>query len=482
MEAVTGWSATPGRVSPALDPGRTAAEAALSRRADRRLRAVCAIFVLAAAALVPLTLPLGWDERVYTSRFGPHGPATPFSAPRTRGVPLLEFPVASWSGSEPLLRIWLLLLAGIALYLGFRPWLRVLARPSAVWVAAALYGSGWIALFYANSAMPNHYTAMGAVAAVGCFARRRPCHAGVAAGLAVATLMRPNDGAFVAAPLLLAALLVPAWRTRGRILSAAGGVAAGALPWVVEAYLRFGGVAERLAEASDAQGGTRPVLSVAANLTSLDGPLLCRPCDGDGVWWAAVEWWPLLALLTALGLRSARRAATPAAPLWLAVAVALAAVAQYLFLVAYAAPRFLLPGYALLAVPAALGLLAAADLSRRSYPVAAVLALALAGHLAVQLTLAHTHGGIQEKAREDWRRTVAVLRAHGVRPPCVLAGSGSAIPVAHMAGCSTAETGARTRADALVLRGGEVPRWARDWPRYPVPDAYRPPWSVAVRP
>ncbi|GAA2468240.1 hypothetical protein [Streptomyces macrosporus] len=482
MKAVTGWSAAPGRVASAFDPGRTAAESALVRTAGRGLWAVCAVFVLAAAALVPPTLPLGWDERVYTSRFDPHGPATPFSAPRTRGVPLLELPIASWNGSELLLRIWLLLLAGVALYLGFRPWLRALSRPSAAWAAAALYGSGWIALFYANSAMPNHYTAMGAVAAAGCFARRRPCHAGVVAGLAVATLMRPNDGAFVAAPLLLAALLVPAWRDPGRIAAVAGGVAAGALPWIVEAYLRFGGVGRRLAEASDAQGGTRPVLSLAANLTSLDGPLLCRPCEGDGVWWAAVEWWPLLVLLAALGLWAARRAGGPVAPLWLAVAVALSAVAQYLFLVAYAAPRFLLPGYALLAVPAALGLLAVADRARRSLPVAAVLALVLAGHLTVQLGLAYTHGDIQEKAREDWRRTAAVLREHGVRPPCVLGGSGSAIPAAHVAGCSTAESDARTRADALVLRGGEVPRWARDWPRYPVPDTYRPPWSVAVRP
>ncbi|WP_078591812.1 hypothetical protein [Streptomyces megasporus] len=482
MKAVTGWSATPGRTTSGFDAGRTAVGSAPPRGADRRLWAVCAAFVLTAALLVPLTLPLGWDERVYTSRFGPHGPATPFSAPRTRGVPLLELPIASWNGSELLLRIWLLLLAGVALYLGFRPWLRALPRPSAGWVAAALYGSGWIALFYANSAMPNHYTAMGAVAAVGCFVRRRPCHAGIVAGLAVVTLMRPNDGAFVAAPLFLAALLVPAWRGPGRLLSVAGGVAVGALPWVVEAHLRFGGVGRRLAEASDAQGGTRPVLSLAANLTSLDGPLLCRPCAGDGVWWAAVEWWPLLVLFTALGMWATRRAGSPVAPLWLAVAVAASATAQYFFLVAYAAPRFLLPGYALLAVPAALGLLAAADRARRSHATAAALALVLAFHLAVQLGLAHTHGDIQQRAREDWRRVTTVLREHGVRPPCALGGSGSAIPVAHLAGCTTAEADARTRADALVLRGGEAPRWARDWPRYPVPDTYRPPWSVAVRP
>ncbi|PCG84122.1 hypothetical protein CIB93_20745 [Streptomyces sp. WZ.A104] len=50
---------------------------------------VCGAFCLVSAAPVPLTLPLGWDEIVYASRFTPYGPATPFSAPRTRGVPLL---------------------------------------------------------------------------------------------------------------------------------------------------------------------------------------------------------------------------------------------------------------------------------------------------------------------------------------------------------------------------------------------------------
>ncbi|MEV8408222.1 hypothetical protein AB0R12_21120, partial [Streptomyces niveus] len=39
----------------------------------------------------------------------------------------------------------------------------------------------------------------------------------------------------VALPLLAAALLVPAWRGRGRAAAVVAGVAAGAAPWVVEA-------------------------------------------------------------------------------------------------------------------------------------------------------------------------------------------------------------------------------------------------------
>lgn len=194
------------------------------------LGGVCLGFVVVAGVLVPYGLPLGWDEIVYASRFGPYGPAVPFSAPRTRGVPLLLVPVASWSDSIVLLRLWMAVLAGGALYLGFRPWLGVLRRPAGVWVAAGLYGSLWFALFYANSAMPNHYTAMGAAAATGCFLRRDPgrgAYAGIVAGLAVVTLMRPNDGAAVALPLLVAALLVPAWRGRGRLVAVVAGVGAG---------------------------------------------------------------------------------------------------------------------------------------------------------------------------------------------------------------------------------------------------------------
>ncbi|MCF3120016.1 hypothetical protein IPZ68_09880, partial [Streptomyces arenae] len=400
-------------------------------RAHLSLLAVCGAFALLSLALVPLVLPLGWDELVYASRFSPYAPETPFSAPRTRGVPFLVAPVAAWSDSVVLLRAWLTLLATGALYLGFRPWLRVLRRPLAAAVAAGLYGTLWIALFYANAAMPNHYTAMGTVAAVGLFLRARPSpatYAGIAAGLALAALMRPNDGAAVAAPLLLATLLVPSWRGRGRALAVLGGLTAGVLPWVVEAYVRFGGVRERLARASEVQGDLRPLLSFVHHLTVMDGPLLCRPCDSDGLRPMAAGWWLVLPILVGVGLWSAwvgaaggagmdagpdtetgtgtdtgtgtgigtgtdtgtdprtgidvgtstrtgsgtdtgtrtRTRTIPAAlpHCLLAVTVALAVALPYLLLVPYAAPRFLLPTHALLAPAAALGLLALADRAR----------------------------------------------------------------------------------------------------------------------
>lgn len=463
------------------------ARARLSGRDDLPLLAACLAFALLSSALVPLTLSLGWDEIVYASRFPPYAPATPFSAPRTRGVPLLISPVAAWSDSTVLLRLWLTLLSTAALYLGFRPWLPVIARrPAAVGVAAGLYGSLWFALFYANSAMPNHYTAMGVTAAVGLFLGVGPgrlAHAGIAAGIALAALMRPNDGVAVALPLLAAALLVPAWRTRGRVIAVAGGVLAGLVPWAAEAYVRFGGVRERLTAASEVQGGLRPLAAVEAQFTALDGPLLCRPCGTDQLRIVAAGWWVLLPLLVAAGLWAARRAGgTPPAPrtLWLTVTVALAAALPYFLLVPYGAPRFLLPTHALLAIPAALGLLAVADRGRRVLTVA--VAALLVAHLAVQLPLAFGNARIQAGARGDWARITDVLYEHGVRAPCLLKGNTSVIPIAYVSGCSAARQGDPRQPAALVLREKRPPLWARDWRRHPVPDTYAPGWTVLVPP
>ncbi|WP_246201577.1 hypothetical protein [Streptomyces alboniger] len=487
-------------------------------RAHRLLLGVCCAFALLSAVLVPLTLPLGWDELVYASRYSPYGPATPFSAPRTRGVPFLIAPVALWSDSVVLLRVWLTLLSTAALYLGFRPWLRAAYRPSVAPVAAALYGGLWITLFYASAAMPNHYTAMGAVGAVGLFLRSRQTpltYAGVATGVALATLMRPNDGFAIGLPLLLAVLLVPAWRERGRVTAVLAGLAAGALPWVVEAYVRFGGVRERLTEASEVQGDLRPLLSFVHHLTVMDGPLLCRPCDNDGIRPVAAEWWLLLCFLVAVGLWALRRDSvvksgsgpgahqslrqpdgprtpTTALPLLTALAIAL----PYLLLVPYAAPRFLLPTHALLAPTAALGLLTLLGYARASRPRWAgvvVPGLVLGGHLAVQVLLAHGNATIQAGARGDWTRIAEALERHGVGngsrsgsdadEPCVLDGNTAVIPLAHVAGCAPGGPAGDPRApDALVLRRAAPPHWARDWPHHAVPGTYASGWVIHVRP
>ena len=89
----------------------------------RPLATLAVVFTLAQLVLIRPTLGLGWDEIVYTSQVTTHHPAAFFSAPRSRGVSLLVAPVASWSDSTVLLRIYLALLSGLGLYLALRVWL-----------------------------------------------------------------------------------------------------------------------------------------------------------------------------------------------------------------------------------------------------------------------------------------------------------------------------------------------------------------------
>ncbi|MGP3973110.1 hypothetical protein ACTWQF_03565 [Streptomyces sp. 8N114] len=471
-----------------------------SVRVDHRwLAGVCTAFGALSLVVVHPGLPLGWDELVYASRFAPFGPETPFSAPRTRGVPALIAPVAAVGDSVVLLRCYLTVVASLALYLGYLPWLRAIRRRRVVPVAAALYGSVWIALFYAGAAMPNHYVAMGLTGAVGCLVRgagpdapRARTYVAAAVALGVATLMRPNDTVWPAAVLLAAALCarikgeLSGTRAVRSVVAVTGGVVLGVLPWAVEARLRFGGVLERVHAAGEIQGGMGPRLSLGTlrqHAAALDGPLLCRPCDGATVEWSSAGWWLLIPPLIALGVHAARRDGRTALAVLPTLAAAAVAV-PYLFFMDYAAPRFLLPSYALLAPVAALGVGGAVRWARRARrlwvlaPLAGAVALL---HLALQLHQLELHSGIQAAARQDWQRMERVLRAHGVRPPCVLAGNSSTIPVAHTAGCRTAPAG---RPHALVLRRIALPAWAAGagWQLHPVPGTYNPGWHVAVPP
>ena len=252
--------------------------------------------------------------------------------------------------------------------------------------AGALFAGLWPTLFYGPAAMPNLWCALGALAATGWVVRAvrgaaGPVEtAGAGAAVALVALMRPADGFWLALPLALAVTLVPG-RRRPRLCAAlAGGLAAGCAPWTAEAFAHYGGLAARLYRAGEIQGGLGWNVAVDDHLRALAGRTLCRPCDvgwespGTAVWWVA------LPLLAAGGILAARRAGRGATAL-LATATGVSMAVPYLFLVEYAAPRFLLPAYALLAVPVAEYLVHLFTRTRRARrPVGlAALALALAG-------------------------------------------------------------------------------------------------------
>ncbi|MET9814982.1 hypothetical protein [Streptomyces sp. NPDC006355] len=457
------------------------------RRGDRPLAVLAGVFTLAQLALVRPVLGLGWDEIVYVSQVTSHHPAAFFSAPRSRGVSLLVAPIASWSSSTPLLRVYLALLSGLALYLALRCWRGLF--PTRVLVAGgALFASLWVTLFYGPQAMPNYWVAIGALISVGCFLRagaERSAPAalwGVAAGAALMALMRPTDAVYVTVPLLALALLRRHWRL---LLVLGAGLAAGAVPWVIEAYLGHGGLGQRLSEASRIQGGLGWQIAVDDQLRSLGGRALCRPCTGPMPHPVVTVWWFFLPVLAGLGLVVAARARRLERTL-LPLACAATAALPYLFMIGYAAPRFLQPAYALLLIPVADALwhLVRTPGGKWRPVVAALVALGLAGHLAVQTAVLERTVSRNTDSRRDWDRTAGELHRLGVRPPCLLVGH-EAIPIGYYTGCSSGATAGHNEntTPGAILRtaerlpvahiapvGGTPPRYARSWPVHRISD------------
>lgn len=79
-------------------------------------------------------------------------------------------PLASWSASTELLRVYLALLSGLGLYLGLRAW-KGLFPSRVLATAGAFFATLWVTLFYGPQAMPNYWVAIGALITVGCALR-----------------------------------------------------------------------------------------------------------------------------------------------------------------------------------------------------------------------------------------------------------------------------------------------------------------------
>ncbi|MFG2647764.1 hypothetical protein [Streptomyces sp. NPDC048436] len=448
--------------------------------------AVAVGFTLVQLALVRPGMGLGWDETVYVSQVSGHAPAAFFSAPRSRGISLLVAPIASWSSSTSLLRVYLALLSGLGLFLALRAW-RGLFPVRVVALAGALFATLWVTVFYGPEVMPNYWVAIGALAAVGHLLRAqadrfdRAALWGVGASVGLMAWMRPTDAVWVSLPLFAVLVCVRRW-WRPRLLAALSvGLASGAVAWVVEAYAGFGGLSARLADASRIQGGLGWNIAVLDQLRSLRGQTLCRPCSSSLPGPEVIAWWFALPLLAALGLVVAVRARRTARTL-LPLACATTASIPYLFMIGYAAPRFLLPFYALLAIPVADALTHLVTSARGAWrPVVVTsMALALVGHLAVQYAVLEGAVDRSTAGRQAWARTASELHRIGVRPPCVLTGE-EALPIAFYAGCSSAQAyghnASTTRADllrtaqhtptaSLTAAQDEPPGYAHDWPSH----------------
>jgi hypothetical protein len=446
------------------------------------LAGIAAVFAAAQLVFVAPHLLLSWDEVVYVSQTSAHSPAAYFDPARARGVPLLVAPVTMLTSSILALRIYLSLLSGLALFLALLAWRGL--RPAWVLALAGLvYGGLWSALYYGPQAMPDEWVAFCGLAAVGLFVRaaahlqqREPARwllAGLAACAAIAALVRPGDAVFLVAALVIAALSVPAWRHWPLLAATVIGFAAGAADWIAEAYVRFGGPLSRLHDAGAEQGGFSLHFAAWDEFRALNGPTLCRPCT-VGVRYPVVSvWWLALPVIVVLGVLVARRSGVMASSV-LAAACGLALAFQYLFLINYAAPRFLLPAYALLAIPVAdaMSWLITGVRSDLRPGILTLVGAALAVQLFVQYTVLEHQVNEKISFFGDYTRIASDLHRLGVTKSCLIKGEQD-IPVAYYAGCASAPTftphATWDRVAVLEYPGIKPPGYARHWPVHALP-------------
>jgi len=389
------------------------------------------------------------DEVVYLSQVGAHTPALVFTAPRARGLPVLLYPLVHFTTDVTVVRCYLSVIGTALLYLGLRPWLR-LGYGRTVALAALLFSTLWATTFWGALVQPNLFVAEAAAAALG-YALLALRAEAVRRNLAVTTLwvaamglLRPSDATWFVIPVVAGILLVRTVTWRRRAVVGVGllvGLGLGWSEWVIEAFASYGGVFHRLQQAN-ALNTPGIHFSLGAEARDINGPVLCRPCSGVPVSGWHIAWWFAIPILVTIGLL-ATRGTIRFLPLALATLGGTTLLAEYVLTTNYAAPRFLLPTYLLLALPCAdgLGWLASwrAAATTRARVVTGIAALLVVQ--TVSQLMALNHSVVQATASRT-RFTAAAdrLRAAGVQAPCIVYGNYGP-PVAFALGCNDHPSG-----------------------------------------
>lgn len=357
-------------------------------------------YAIAQLLLFDPSRPPEFDESVYLSQVMRGVPGALFAEHRARGMTVLVAPLASIGAPLVAIRLFLVAVSGALLVAAFWPWTHLVGRVATV--AAALFGGTWLALYYGSEIMPNLHVAFGAVAMVGLSWRAttvRPPRAVLpllALVTAWTTLVRPTDATVVAVGAVVTLVLCRE-RLGGVVAALGGGLVAGWAPWVLEAFIRFGGPLQRLRTASDLVEGADGFL-LLEHLRLTDGPLVGGA--PQPVPWQGTVWWAALALLAVLGVVLARGVERRA------LAGALVAAAPLLLVYAVTgalAPRFLLPVYALLSLPAAAGVLRAAPLDAGGLRVGVMsflLAALLFWHVQTAASIARSRAPERERVHD----------------------------------------------------------------------------------
>jgi hypothetical protein len=416
------------------------------------------LFILAELSPSLLRMPLGADEITYIAQTSIRASQVMLPPVHGHGAGLLAAPVTLLTTSLTVLRVWMALISGLGLFLGMLTW-RGLRPAWVLAVAGFILGSLSITQLSGVQVYPDWWAALGALAVTGLFLQAvtgrmssRVVLPLIGAGAFLIVMMRPQNTAFVLAPTMGAALVVPAWR-KIRVLAAIGiGIVTGAAEWIWEAYAWYGGLASRLHLATQEPPKFGLYFSLPYQLRVLNGPWYCLPgaCRGWDFPWLTV-WWLVLLALVILGAFVTWHTAARASMV-LALVSGLWVLACYTLLVPIAAPRYLLPAFALLAIPAADGIAWLAAVPRwRTAGVAIACAFLLAGVVSQQFVL-RTEIKNQDQQRAAFMRKAEHLRAEGIRPPCVI----ESPSVAYFAGCGAPWTGEHIQQVLARTPGGRA--------------------------
>jgi len=430
------------------------------RQGQVALLLVGLMFLVVQLVIVRHPLGLSQDEANYLAKVDPRVPELYWTQPRAWGMPVLAAPVAVFSPSLTIYRLYFGFLSSAGLIGAFWSWLRVLG-PAVAPAAALFFSTIWFTAVFGSQVMPNLYVGLGAVAVTGLFVRAvhdpvwwRLALTAAAAGFIA--LVRPTDSVLVIASVGAIGLVVTRLR-RLRVLAAVAiGEVMGWLPWVVEGYLRFGGPVERLraAETTGTHGLNLRFSNLLIFPRLLDGaPGYCcsggTPADAGPVPFALTTWLGGVLVITLLGVVwSASEHRLPEMMLICLPAGVLAGF--YLLLPGFTALRFLLPVFALLSLPVAFALVQ--TLTRWRKTAAVLIVAAVVGHIAPMLFVAERQMDASWRWRSAQIQAAAALQPLVNQRPCLVIANPPS-PLAFYLGCDAQKSGTSKHQPRRVTHG-----------------------------
>ncbi len=151
------------------------------RQGEIALVLVGLMFLVVQLVIVRHPLGLSQDESNYLAKVDPRVPELYWSQPRAWGMAVLAAPVAVFSPSLTIYRLYFGLLSSAGLIAAFWPWLRVL-RPAVAPAAALFFSTIWFTAAFGSLVMPNLYVGARCGRRHGPVRARRPGPGVVASG------------------------------------------------------------------------------------------------------------------------------------------------------------------------------------------------------------------------------------------------------------------------------------------------------------